>query len=365
MVGFGAALTLFSGIVSIFKDSKDIAKDIKDAQKQFKYIKTNGSMTSVLSKFIVEPVAIISKDLMSEPMTDKILETNINLFASYYSQVFKILTEVNGLDSEMVIDVLSTDTKIMNQFSKESYPDYVGDLMGNKQTLSVEAAPTANVAKDRGLSSIIEKVIDLEISVSRVMDGQRIKHVIRIPIVIKLYVVYANIDSIMTLVEPYSKDKTFSSRLDDYRSGAISLMDLIFAGDLIKQYKQNRLKNNNQLQELINNRKMTAGAKGLSSGIVGFEKYYNMLILSTTARKMIEGSIRGSLEKDAGARDTVFDGTSSLMITDVDQDYERIRIYTKDITGSTSVSFKALSKGDKNDFSEFVKLFMNNRPPVL
>ena len=44
------------------------------------------------------------------------------------------------------------------------------------------------------------------------------------------------------MIEPRDMKKSFIYRLDEYKSGAIKFRDLIFAGDLIKSYKKNKIK---------------------------------------------------------------------------------------------------------------------------
>lgn len=106
-----------------------------------------------------------------------------------------------------------------------------------------------------------------------------------IPVTIKALIVYAGTDSILNMLAPNSRDKRFGSRLDEYRAGAITFKELMFAGDLIKQYKQNRLKDKEGLLKLTNERIVSANAKIIENGVVGFEKYYNMLILINEDKK--------------------------------------------------------------------------------
>lgn len=375
-------LTVTGNVLPILKGAKDdiknIHSDLKEIEKKTKGVSINGSMTRFLNRFTIEPIAILSNDLKHTENIDKILELHVNLFTAYFTQVFELLLNVNGMDHNTVLDVMGT-----KKFSIPLAPgytiedrDYYGDLFkdSSKFLISVshedandnEANTTikskrVTPVENKNISTLIQKEINVEITVTK----DKVKHTFHIPLNIRLFIVYASTQVITKVIEPRNRDKSFSERLEAYRSGAISLSNLIFASDLIKEYKKNRISTPNVLNEMINNRSLAANTKATQTGFVGFQKFYNMLIVSNEAKAVIENTIRGKLT-DRKSRELVMDATSSLFVTHVDEDEQRINIYTNDIEGYSSITYKSLSKGDKdNTMSELLKAFISGRPPVL
>jgi len=391
--------------------------DIKDSVDGLRntIVSTNGSLTSILSKYIVEPVAIVSNDLTTDEITEKVLNLQTDIFSSYYMQVFDILTKMNGVNADTAIDLLSTNTtsvgKMFNEgtglvnmanskFSGENY-DFTLNLYDKESGLPIFSSEELSVESERDLRSlklgndlrdqlhkrkngvksaggssysdnslvnknvpgIIQKEIILEIILN---NNNGHNHIISIPVLIKTNIMYVNKKDILNLLDVGNDDEKLENRLDEYRAGAISLSDLIFATDLIKEYKQKRIKNDNDLLKLVKGKKFNANSKLVTSNGVGFEKHYNMLVISSDVLVSIEKLIKGKIKKEK-YKEKLLDQTASLTVTVIDSDYERISIYTKDISGVSDVTYKALNKrsGKDNDMGEIFKALINNRPPVL
>jgi hypothetical protein len=380
-----AGLKMLSSVITAVKgasDSKEVFNELKDGYRKTNLIRTDGSITKLLSAFIVEPVAIISDDLKQEPNIDKILELNTDIFASYYAQAFDVMTKIQGIDHKVALNLLRTDTISLGTESI----DFTADLLGDNSFLSTEAEEADYATKryrkrkedneatsnsfrgsktstdTKNVSSIIQRNVDLEILVK---NENGLKHVVIIPMIIKLNVIYAKNTQILNMLDPSSDDKKFGNRLDDYRSGAISLSDLIFANDLITKYKENKINDESMLTQIINNRTMTANAKVITDGGVGFEKFFNMLIISNATKASIEKHIKGSIKKSK-YKEKLMEQAKALLVTHVDSDYERVTIFTKDIAGTSDITYKSLSKGGKDDsMGDIFKALVANRPPVF
>jgi len=397
---------VMAGIIDAFKTVKTVydiltndgsAKETVEAIRKMKNLKlltANGSMMKVISNTIIEPLVIVSSDLKYVDITEKVLETNIDIFTGFYMQTFNLLTNVYKVDSSDAIRLLATNDsgftstaikEVGDYLTTESADkhDYVKELIDGNITIGIEAVNTtkknskeitSKLTNDIKLSSMLTKNIELTIDINNVetftdntnnLSGNENKNIkIIIPITIKAKIVYIDTDSIINLMAPNSDDKKLWARLDEYRSGAITLTDLIFAGDLIRKYKKNKLKDTEDLMKYINNRTFSANSKALRAG-VGFEKYYTILVASSDATRKIEKHLRGSVNKER-YKNKLMEQTHSMMFSKVDTDYERVVIYTKDISGYSDTSFKALKKsGDKEDLSEIIKAMVSNRPVVL
>jgi len=411
-MSIAATIGAVTSLVNVIKSTSD-KKEIKDFVDGFNKInkstvllKTNGSITKLLSNFIVSPIAVVDNTLRNEEIIDKVIELNTNIFSGYFAQAFDILIKVYGLDHKTALNLLSTDkvslgleeldyvgqllddgSEILNisiedkktykrqrkdrkkdyeKQRKDKLDDYEKQRDDNRKDKNNEVVTgylnkhNANFVDDDKVSNIIENRLDIEV----VLSTNGIKHIIVIPMIVKTSVLYVSPKHIVEAVESKGDDKRFGARLDEYRAGAISLGDLVLGNDLIKEYKNGQIKDNNQLLEVINKRTLNANAKAVTDLGVGFEKYFNLLIISNYTKSMIESAVKGSINK-AKYKEKVLESTASLLCTVVDTDYERVIIYTKDIDGVSDITFKSLSKGKgkSDDLSDILKSLLNNTPP--
>lgn len=381
MTALGTASVVINTVLnSNAGNSKELAGEIYGSlnSKQTALIKTDGSITKLLGGYIVEPILIVSKDTMHIDELDKMIETQVDIFSSYYMQAFHILSTVYNLPNSAIIDILGTDNgglkRVIDKGAKaalgtEEAVDYLGDLLSTEEiVISSEAVSKVSVLKDEEgtLRSMLTRNLEITIPVTNA-DGSIAKHTILLPITVKAHIIFTDINQILNMLKPNSIDKTFSYRLDEYKSGGISLSDLLFAGDIINEYKENKIKDKDQLLNVIAERTISANSKALShGGVAGYEKYYNMIIVSADDKIRLDKHINGDLFKEKYKQKLLEQG-KAMTITVMDEDYERAVVLTKDIRGKSDVSFKSLSKrkDSKVDLGEMMKALMSNRPPVL
>jgi len=490
--------------------------------KKVQLMKADGSMMKVLGNYVVEPIAVVSDDLLDVEELDSILGLHMDMFTGYYMQIFDILLNIYDIDAEVIIDALGTDngglTRLISKGSStylnyaktgnilssecDDLHDWVGDLVRNSElevtddgrlvNLSVEAnkpnpwdaadrkkfkeymdatKATINASAARSGMSAAEAVkasaeatrvaeasyrsaiasgkssaeaVKASAEATRVAEAayrsainsgksaavakkyaeEAIKaasaksaatkdslqrDVVRVPIgmsaahkdllvpnaiqrtlsitlerpvetvpetgkiytrtmvisvLVKLAVIFTSKENIINSIEAKSDEYSFSNRLDDYRAGAISLTDFVFASDLINKYKNKKLKDKDGLLTLIQSRELSANSKMLTNDFAGFEKYYNMYLVSPDTKAAIEKSVKAKLSTPNG-KDRFLERANGLSVTVVDPDYERIQIMIKDTRGKTQLSFRGAVKKEKNgsDYSEIIKALLANKSP--
>lgn len=215
---------------------------------------------------------------------------------------------------------------------------------------------------NKNIPGLIQRSVNLEL----ITNVNGMKHIISIPVLIKLHIIYTPISNIITMLKPNASDKSYANRLDEYKAGAISLSDLIFAGDLIRKYKQNKLDDKDKLLNMINNRTSSAYSKGVYGKGIGFENYYNILVITESDKIIIESHLKGKLKNDK-YKAKLLEEAKALMVSIVDRDYERVTILTKDIHGKSDITFKALNKkgGKNDDLTDIFKSLVANKNPVI
>jgi hypothetical protein len=197
------------------------------------------------------------------------------------------------------------------------------------------------------------------------------KQTLVMPLQIKTHVIVTDINNIMGMLAPNARDKRFVNRLDEWRAGAISFWDLISCGDLIAEYKKNKLKDKDNILNIINSRvqgsALTAANIAASTngkvGIEGYEKNYNMLVVTADEKVRLDNHIGGDITKEKYKQE-LLEQAHAMLCTILDQDYERANILTKDIRGISDIGFKALGrrKEKDNDMAGIVQSLLTAKP---
>ena len=207
---------------------------------------------------------------------------------------------------------------------------------------------------------------DLSVKIDTIAKNGESRTLI-VPITIKTHVIVTQFDNILNMLKPNDRTKKFGYRLDEYKSGAISLRELIFCGDLIKSYKNNKLKDKDGLISIIKQREESANSKLISTReMVGFEKYYNMLIVTADEKILLSKHVGGDILNEKYKQELMTQA-HALTLSVIDPDYERVYILTKDIRGRSDVTFKAIARksNKESDATDIMKAILANRPPVF
>lgn len=378
--GIMGTLELFGGVLSFIDKNKDKElRDIKFTNAQLEMIETNGSMVKFLNKFIIEPTFIVSESLKDEEITQKLIEFNLDVFGSYYMQSFDVMTKLYGVDADVAFDTLSTQKRnapyvhtkartIANRIPgmedfktlpiKDS-SEYYYSLEGDKKQ---KGSGKAIVGNDVKWPSTFAKEMRIDIMINK--NNNPIP--VSIPVLLKANIIYTPVDSITRVLDVRGDDTSFWNRLDDYRSGAISLGNFIFADDLIKRYKAAKFKDKDELLQYIDERTYSANYKTLNNGLVGFNKYFSSIFLSKYDLQRVEHALQGKV-KIYKYREKLMEYMKAMMTNVIDADYERITLYTKDMREDSDFSFKALErKGSKDEtMLEIFKMVLGNKAPVI
>ena len=390
MVGIGSAAGAVTSILEFLnKNGYEFdPKQFQDAMKHIGLVRTNGSITKLLSNTVIEPVIIATntaKDV-DPGMFDKLLQLNCDMFCSFYLQAFKILTTHYGQDSSLSLTLLGGGSNLgLESFDvTKQQPNYFETVMNDSKYLRVSTEAIFNRREKAGTSlgmhntftnddieknplhHILHRELEVKITTKLFQYNTNNKtrtpkdgteHTIVMPLIIKAHVIITNNNGLMTMLAPSSRDKEFSYRLDEYRAGAISLSELIFCTDLIKQYKKNKINDKDKLLDIINSRRLSSTVTaGMLKGIQGYEKNFNMLIVSSDDKVRLDKYIGGDT-KNEKYKQELLEKAYALSMTVVDPDYERVIIQVRDIRGDTNVGFKTISKRKDKDNSGLEEMF--------
>jgi phosphoribosyl-ATP pyrophosphohydrolase len=380
MAGITTALSAVKKVYEILTGLATGEKDIDDAINEGKKLyhgnfltKTNGSITKFLSGFTIEPIIIATSGSKQSEVIDKLMEIETDIFASFYNQAFIALTSYYEMPTSIAIEVLgTTNQRPSREYSSESDKavDYYTDLFNaNSSILSTETKsikPSDINFKDQPTSAMLIRNLEIVIETNYDKKDKNKKHTIIIPFIIKTHIMFTTIDRIVNMLTPNHISKSFEYRLDEFQAGAITLKELLFAGDLIKEYKKNRFKDKDGLSDLINSQQDIADSKLFDSGYIGFEKSYNMLIVTSDEKILLDKQMNGNIDNEK-YKQKLLEDSNAMLIAIIDNDYERVYILMRDIRGRTDLSFKTIMRRKDSgiDLSEIMKSLIATRSPVI
>ena len=361
--------------------------------------KKTGSITKLLKTLIVEPTIIVSEEAKTSRAFDQAVNTSLNIFSSFYLQAFQILTQLNGKSGVEAIDILSTNNYKTNDLLKISASKLGGSALGYAAnaagyTLTTESfktpttlnqldftAPTmvldqesiaaykvnleADAIKEKEsqvLNSACIKV--LEVTIAR-ENNERLK----IPITVAATIKTVPQKELIKVVEDSNAKNSFLARWYEYRSGGITLGDFLFCGDLIKEYKKNKLDKASQLLGELSEQKGSSLARQALTGTKGAEVSYNTVILSELDAEYISKAFRQNITSYNG-KQAYLSVMNAHNLTILDDDNERCKIYISDLQNNIDVGYNKLMKmgdGSKDNgfMLEMMKYFMANKTPTF
>lgn len=344
--------------------------DVTFKDSDIELITSKGSITNLLSTFIIEPTIVISDSLKGTDAAEDVIWSNINIFTSFYIQAFHLLVSQYGLKSHIAFDILSSNKASSTSVYKTIKAGFESEAMGvlplsadsEEYLAGLESISDFSAGSRYDGGSAIKSKKDeslvyfKEIEITIDMEERTIV----MPVTVRANIIYTGFNDILGLVKEEGDEKSFGARLDKWRAGLISFGDMLLASDLIDDYKHKRVKDHNELLGDLEERKVAAYSK-LHRGAIGYNLYYNMLIVSQDELDVIEHAVNGKLDKDR-YKEKVLGQSKSLGLSVVDLDYETVEIFIKDLKGSSEISFKNLKKGQKkDDVTEIFKALVANK----
>lgn len=324
----------------------------KEVSKKGDVLLSNGSMGSFLENFIITPRIVISNTLRDNDDITNIIDLNMDTFVTMYTRTFDILLRVYGYDQQFALRTLGSGTT----FTLESESEVLGEV-SLEDCASKCTFPLDLSLEDNKINIATREV---ELSATVIDKDKGTAHDFKLTVLVRASIVYTDSVDIKEAIDTNGDRVSFSYRLDEYRSGLISLNNLIFSNDLIKKYKKSRLKDKGDFLKEIEVRRRK-NVKSLSiRQTVDFSKMYQMIIISKSELKIAEKILGGKIDKNR-FKDKLLNNTLSMAITVMDDDYEMVDVYLEGIPDKLELSYKSLRKGDKSDTNDVLKWMISQR----
>lgn len=338
---------------------------------------TQGSITKLIAETIIAPRIIISESLKTNKDIDKIINLNIDITAGMISRAFFLLTELKGMSPNTAFDILKTKKETVSglqSLSGYKDTDNLYRLMKSSKGLTFGKSLTVRMLADkpakeeennRGnkkdeITALYSKDIDLKLTI-KAKDGST--RSLTIPIIVKAHVSYNSISRLKEDLIDKRFEKDMTERLMEAKAGVISWKNFWIPMDMLKEYKEKKIKDVDSLLAYTEDRARLAVNKIPTTGMQSLGTYLGSLIVSYNDMEDIENNVlRGSIQKDT-KRELLFNNSKVSLLNIVDTDYDKLTIITKDIEGQSLMDLKSLKKNNGgNEVNDLFKdLLMNRR----
>ena len=376
MAGIAGMIGIVTSVVTIFdkitnlkngsNDSNKYAEGLKalkidDATIQL--AKAGGNMVNFMSKHIVEPVIVVSKNSYNRKDIDNMLEFSTDAYLSFYVTSFKILINIHGLQANQALSVMASKGFEVEEFvdshkglidleSMDSLPlDLENVTITKKRHVKVSESEFNNIKTivrtvDININAGVTSVTDTNGSKSK--NEQNVE--INIPIIVKASVIVVDANVIAESVEHRNSNVSFFKRMTQYRVGLLTTRDLLLCGDLIAKYKEGALKKENFSSTVNSASRNHLSLDMLLDKHVGLNKMIFTYILTDSELDLMAKKIGYDINKPR--EKTKFMNTLlAFNVTSINEDRNMANIYINGINGFTPSAISRMSKGGGKDTS--------------
>lgn len=353
----------------------------------------------------VEPIALIDHTIADLPIMSELAKSVTSLYAAYYLQAIALSTNIGNIEVIKILEKLNPSRDPVNSFgnmlSLESRPVTTFTMPGfglesKSPQVAVEAFVDVNVdafsnddgdggdiinngnvtygsgaggvtntkgAQDQIANLALNLSTGLLLNVEINVDDKKAS----IPVSVRLITTLATPKLLVQMMSYSAKDKSMKARYIGYKTGELSLKDLMFATDLIDAHRAGLIKDNSGRYAEILARKNKNRLAGALSGNPSVSTASNIMIVSSETMAEAEGEINGSM-KNGRLRERIFKDTYLILLVVVDARWEQVTIYHRGIPLPTEIGFKELKSAKSNsgvDVSEMLKLYQMGRNPTF
>ncbi len=367
--------------------------------KLFDAAKANdiSSLSDISKPTLVQPLCIIDSTLKGQPYTKDLMMTALSMFSGHYLRAAETVMDVNAIHTMRVFDQLNPERSLggkdvsnwVGDFfnsaeAKKGFEEYGEGLDGLSKPVQTES-PTLLVkvidqaegvgfeAKDNveriheAESLAVGKTLTVK-GASRTEDGEKVGGSSSFNVTIRLVPSFMKPVSLAHMLTAPAKDKGFFTRLHLWRSGQIKFIrDVVLNVDGWDAHAKALVNDNTNVYKDISDRRRTNTLKSIFSGTPSLNDASNILIMSKETAQRVEKEMYGKLSSP-GNRQKIFDSTFLFFMMIVDEKWEQVTIYHRNLNLPTQLTFsemKSKESGKGPDITEIMKaIALGNTPSI-
>lgn len=342
----------------------------------------------------VEPIGLIDHTIADLPVMQNLSLSITSLFAAYYLQAVAVSTNINNIEVTKILEKLNPSRDPIDAFG--NVLSLENRKLGNlalsgfgleNRTVNVKFAPkeikaaTENnyamhpedesgvlgtTMTNETQKQIATLALNLSTGVLLNVEIAVDEHRATIPVSVRLITTITDPRVLKQMIQDSAKDRSTKARYIGYKTGELSLKDLMFATDLIDARRESLIKDNTGNYAEIIRRKNKNRLSGLISGNPSVATASNIMVISKDTLADIEGEIGGKVS-NYKLRQRIFKDTYLILMVVVDPRWEQVTIYHRGIPLPTELNFKDLQKSNSNniDVNEMLKLYQQGRNPTF
>lgn len=367
------------------------------------------SLASFTKSTRVEPIALVDRQLITQPYISDVMQAAVSTFTGYYLQAVSLIANVDGVRAIKILDALNPTRDVANATATRlletsqtpgllSLEAYRYKLPIPGQVVSLEKQAVSSVldtmekvndneqqrreeqaarASDQGtlaprydskLPTLVNEAVNLsvgkffEVTLKPESDGKEIK----IPVSVRVISTIVEPSVLVHILGTGSNKNTAKERYHAWRAGQLHFWrDIVFMQDLIDQHRKNLAEDKSGIYEEIMKRRRQNTVAGMMSDTPSIGSASNIIVMSKRTADALEREDNGRL-KDVAYRQRIFKSTYILLMFVIDEDRELVTIYHRDIALPSELSVKELkvsNKGGGPDVLDIMKMFMQGNAP--
>lgn len=374
---------LYSGLKAngiIYGINKDNVEQIVDAiyKEEADLRLTNASKMSPVDKvnYTAQTVSDIAQHIVDIDNNASItagkvkgINDRLNKLGGKISGVEEgISKEIDGVKSGLDTHSkkMSKEISALKSFFKNNNKEERSKVIANYTT--VERAASDKILEEAGKSPTYNYYLrNFDITVQMINDKASTVYKVVIPITVHAHILYVDTETIDSHIASSNSndDNSIFTQWNDFRIGAKSFWDVAVANTLVKNYRKNLLKDTEGLLSELEQHNKNAKVRLLTTGKAqGFEKYYNLFILSSETIKQLSKKV-GDL-KNSTNKDKFMEMLGSQQLLIMDYEYELFYFYMLNIDGESKGKLNSLTKMDKKkDNDDILSALMANSVPRI
>lgn len=354
-----------------------VAKFINDVRDNINYYSTR-SLSDATKLTRVEPLTILSKDLINLEYMPDVQQSLLSLFSAYYLQAISVLTTINNVEVVKVLDRLnpnrdetgwlmqtSLESASIREMALESYeyalPGTQGVALEDKNDNADQISILSNLSVGKLLNVQIAYNANTEETGTTEKEDNKDKvrrpQAVSIPVQVRLLASVIPNSTITHLLALKTEDNGIVERFHAWRAGRIGFIkDLIFCQDLVDEYKKALVQDETDTLQEILRRVNNAKKFGLLTKNPSLVSASNLFVISEQVAKDIEQRLGGKLSNPR-IRQKAFENTYAMIIVVVDREWERVTFYTRGVASSTDLSIKEIKNSSKGKGQDVMDIF--------
>lgn len=344
------------------------------AFQKFLDVVRSGKMKSLAGytrAFRAEPFVLLDSECVFIDETFDVMQSLQSQYAALYLMAMSAMTTIGNASVARHMDKLNPSRNAIDSAANTAAS--VGGLMMavEAEKFGIPKSGDVNVLTSGSTRDSAKEIAELSnLSVGKIIDCEIQDGDTKLTVPISIRLIASSLPS-ATLVHTLTggtADTGFIERWNGWRSGRLSISDMLFCKDLINAKRKAMMSDDNGVYRSIVQRKNGNMLSTLLSGNPSVGTYSNMVVLADTTARELEIAMGNGGLKDFKAREKLMDNTALLLIAVIDRSWKRVTFYTQSIARPLECSFrdlKASNKGSGPDIADILNAYKLGETPTL